>query len=409
MLPIMLQLRTKVSLAICTALLAFSSCSKKFSTDTPLPNVYPPSVIIGSDNGILYGYDYTKGTQNWAASLPNSIYASPCLYHGYAYIGVVNYLAPITFGTCDTIYKINSSTGVITKKFSIGGTSFSIMATPMADANLLYVATTNDTLYAIDTGSGAVIWRCGGPNTGSFIASPTVYNGNVYFANTLGTVFSCNKTNGNLNWTYTPTNYLNMPVSFQSSPAISDPYLYIGSNTDSNLYCMRLTPLTATTTPSTSDVIKWTFKTKGAINSSPAAAMGKCVVGSNDFRVYCVDSITGLQVWSDSTASNINSSPVIYNSMVYIGSNDYNLYAINILDGSVVWHQKTNGLIKSSPMVYKGTVFVGSYDKYFYAFDALTGSLKWSTNVNGQMQCSATLEDYSGNQYNSQVSGFQND
>ena len=161
------------------------------------------------------------------------------------------------------------------------------------------------------------------------------------------------------------------------------------------------------TSPTTTGINKWIFKTGGAINSSPAAAFGKCIFGSNDFRVYCVDTSTGLRVWADSTHSNVNSSPIISGQVVYIGSNDYNLYALNIINGGVKWKFSTNGLIKSSPMVYKGVIYIGSFDKYFYAVDS-TGTFKWNVNVNGQMQCSAVYDDLSGGSANSQVSGYVN-
>jgi outer membrane protein assembly factor BamB len=115
-----------------------------------------------------------------------------------------------------------------------------------------------------------------------------------------------------------------------------------------------------------------------------------------------------MKIWADSTLSNVNSSPVIYGQVVYIGSNDYNLYALNIINGGIKWKFSTNGLIKSSPLAYKGTIYIGSYDKYFYAVDSAAGTLKWSANVNGQMQCSPAIEDYSRNQYNSQMSGYTN-
>ncbi len=401
----MSQLSSKISLAICTALLLLSSCSKKYSSDNPLPSVYPPSVIIGSDNGILYGYDPVKGTKNWSTSFANSIYASPLVYHGYVYIGTVNYLAGID--ACDTLFKVNSSTGVITKRMVVAGVSnFSIKATPIADDSVIFLATTNGGLYVIDTGTSNLKWSF--TADGPLVASPTIYKGNVYFASTAGTVYALSEIDGTVIWSFNPAVATGSPVSFSSSPAICDPYLFIGSNTDSTLYCLRLVTTSGSSTPAPSEVLKWAFKTKGEINSSPAAAFGKVIVGSNDFNVYCVDTSTGGQDWKFPTASNINSSPVIYNSKVYIGSNDYNLYAINILNGSLVWKETTNGLVKSSPLAYNGMIYIGSYDKYFYAFDSETGTLKWTTNVNGQMQCSPAIEDYSLTQHNSQVSGYTN-
>lgn len=390
----MLQRWSRILLTVCAASVFFLACNKKQSEDTPQTTTYSPSVIIGSDNGVLYAYHPNTGVKNWELGLPASIYASPLLYQEFLYVGLLK-IAPF-IGTTDTLYKINANTGVIVKKMTIAAASgLSFKATPVADGKLIYLATTNDSLYAIDTGSAAVSWRFGAD--GPLESSPSIYNGKVYFASTTGTIFCVDKTTGVLAWSY----YAGPGKSFTSSPSICAPFMYIGCS-DSAVYSMYLT------SPGSTGINKWIYKTNGAINSSPAAAAGKCIFGSNDFKVYCIDTSTGQKIWADSTSSNVNSSPVIYGQVVYVGSNDYNLYALNIINGGVKWKYSTNGLIKSSPLVYKGTIYIGSYDKYLYAVDSAAGTLKWSTNVNGQMQCSPTLDDHSLNQYNSQISGYTN-
>lgn len=388
---------SKGLLLVSAAVTMLVACGKKQSEDSPQPTSYSPSVFIGSDNGVLYAYHPSTGAKNWELGLPASIVASPLLLNGHLYVGTTN--NPPFAGFRDTLYKINAFTGALQKKIRFPGASpnYSFLGTPVADGRLYYVPTSapENALYAVDSTTDTVVWKY--VADGGLNASPTVYNGQVYFASMAGTIYCLDKTAGTLTWSYNA----GAGKSFASSPAISAPYLYIGCS-DSAVYSMYLT------SPGSTGINKWIFKTNGAINSSPAAGYGKCVVGSNDFKVYCIDTATGLKIWADSTHSNINSSPVIYGQVVYIGSNDYNLYALNIINGGVKWKFSTNGLIKSSPLTYKGTIYIGSYDKYFYAIDSAAGSLKWSNNVNGQMQCSPLLDDFSGNKYNSQVSGFTN-
>ncbi len=385
--------RLLLSFGMVAVLLA--GCSKKYSSDDVLPNQYSPSVIIGSDNHVVDAYNPATGAKNWEANFSNSIYASPLVYGGRVYIGTVQYLAPL--GGTDTLFKLNSKTGAIVKKMYVSGaSSFSLRATPIADGKFIYLATTNDSLYAIDTGTGAVEWRAGAD--GSLVSSPTISNGRIYFASLAGTVYCLDKTNGSPFWTY------NVPlVGFTSSAAISDSFLYIGCS-DSSMYCFNLmVPLSSST-----GIVKWIYKTKGAINSSPAVIAGKCVFGSEDFNVYCLDTSAGGLIWKHRTGTSVKSSPVVYNSKVYIGSSDNNLYALSIVDGHEINSYHTNGSITSSPLVYKGTVYVGSNDKVLWAFNADDLTVKWSATVNGQIQSSPAIEDFSGKQYNSQISGYTN-
>ncbi len=407
--------------------LLFTECKKKYSSDDPLPTSYYPSIIINSDNMVFYGIDPVTGKKNWEFSLPHlsgvptTVFTpSPLLYNGMLYLTAIN---------SDTVYKVDARTGLLVKKLTpcsgygtIPTTSglhyFTVIATPVADGNTIYLPTTNDTMYAIDTGTGNIKWKyASGSDLSPLASSPTVFNGNVYYASTGGHVYCLNKTTGPdvaglPVWDYPGPGIVLTPMpSFISSPAICAPFLFLGSVTDSNMYCIFLTPPTPALATARMNVSRWTFKTGGAITGSPTAFAGKCIFGSTDFYVYCVDTTTATAVWTHRTNSRINSSAIIDNQTVYIGSDDYNLYALNIINGNVKWGApfNTSGALKSSPLPYNGMIYIGSYDGNLYAVDSAQGTLKWKYYINGNIESSPVINDLTGNNTNvSQVSGFKN-
>jgi eukaryotic-like serine/threonine-protein kinase len=418
-----------IFLSLSVASFLFTACKKTMSSDQPLPTSYYPSVIISSDNNVIYAINPGTGTKNWAFALPtdNTITSSvfrpsPLLYNEMVYMADIN---------SDTIYKINSKTGALVKKMNVtqlvpgstnatpAGPFTGVMATPIAAGNLIYLATTNDTLYAIDTGTGVAKWKFGA--SGELLSSPTLYNGNVYFASTNGHVYCVNQTTGPAAgdipvWDYPgavafptggePIPPSIVPPSFISSISICPPYLYVGSITDSNMYCLPLTPPPASLAANIG-VLHWTYKTGGAIYSSPATFAQYCYFGSDDNNVYSIDS-AGAKVGLLHTTSTVNSSPIIDNQTLYIGSYDYFLYAINLVDFSLKWKFQSTGLIKSSPLPYNGSIYIGSYDGNLYAVDSGMGTLKWSFPIIGNIECSPTIDDLEGNQYNSGISGYTN-
>ena len=386
------------------------SCKRNYSTDAPIPAVYSPSIIIGSDNFVVYALDPSNGSKNWELALPCPLMASPLLYGNFVYLAN---------STRDTLYKVNAKTGEIVKKITYAGGGAGATATPVADGNLIYLASLNGSLYVIDTGAYTTKWTYAAG--GSMLASPTVYLGNVYIATTTGSIFCLEKTNGNPVATAAPapTWSLNIPTArFVSSPAICgttpSTFLYIGSQSDSNMYSIWLDLPSTTTT----GVIRWQYKTKGAILSSPTLYGGYCIFGCSDFKVYCIDTTLDIfnpgagpePKWIDSSMhSEVTSSPYAVNQVIYVGCKDYKLYALNMLDGRAKWAFATSGVITSSPVVYKGSVYVGSFDKNIYAIDTAKGTLKWSKNVNGQIECSPVIDDFSQLKgYNSSVSGYVN-
>jgi len=83
--------------------------------------------------------------------------------------------------------------------------------------------------------------------------------------------------------------------------------------------------------PTNSDL--WWFKTGGIIQSSPAVSNGVVYVGSNDNNIYAIDATTGIEKWRFVTGGTMHSSPAVSNGVVNIGSNDKNLYAIDAVRG----------------------------------------------------------------------------
>jgi 4-amino-4-deoxy-L-arabinose transferase-like glycosyltransferase/outer membrane protein assembly factor BamB len=104
----------------------------------------------------------------------------------------------------------------------------------------------------------------------------------------------------------------------------------------------------------------WAFKTWKAVKSSPAVANGCLLIGSRDWRIYCLDSSNGRQIWNYSTRNEVNSSPAIYNGSVYVGSDDGYVYRVDLATGTLVWKSEIGGLVQSSPAIVEDKVYIGS-------------------------------------------------
>jgi outer membrane protein assembly factor BamB len=74
--------------------------------------------------------------------------------------------------------------------------------------------------------------------------------------------------------------------------------------------------------------VLWSFKTGDDVFSSPAAAGDTVYIGSNDGKIYAVDTATGSERWHAQTGDKITGSPTLVDGTLYVGSCDGKLYAI---------------------------------------------------------------------------------
>ncbi len=190
--------------------------------------------------------------------------------------------------------------------------------------------------------------------------------------------------------------------SIDSTPAVDDGVVYVGSATGDKLYAFAVGCGTGGATCSP----LWTGSTGGAINSSPAVADGVVYVGSGDHKLYAfeVGCATGgaacTPLWTGATGSAINSSPAVDTPWVYVGSghNIYMFYPCRSDGGSCTPLETfaTGGTVDSSPAVASSGVYVGSGDGELYAFPAgldvncLTGDCSplWTATAGGPISSS---------------------
>jgi outer membrane protein assembly factor BamB len=148
---------------------------------------------------------------------------------------------------------------------------------------------------------------------------------------------------------------------------------------------LQRTGYSTSTAPNT-NAVKWFHNTTTEIDSAPAVADGRVIVGVSNGNVLAVNSTTGEWLWSYDTGAGSNSiwsSPAIAAGRVYIGTRDTNLYCLNASTGLLLWKYATGNQIDSAPLVSEGKVFFGSQDGKLYCLDAASGSFVWSYTTAG--------------------------
>ncbi|MBL0738398.1 PQQ-binding-like beta-propeller repeat protein [Flavobacterium sp. GN10] len=302
-------------------------------------------------------------------------------------------------------------------KFKTEGKIFS---SPIAQNGMVYIGSEDGYFYAIDEKLGKQKWKF--KTNGAVHSSASLYNDIVYFGSFDGHYYALNAKTGKEIWRFKtkgehwyseigmwgmkPSNLLMADLwdFYLSTPVIYlDPKtaLVIFGSSDGNLYAVD----------AKKGSLKWTFKTKAAIHSTPVLDKSTVYFGGWDGIFYALDCKTGKEKWKFSTEiktgfTGIQASATVSNGIVYFGARDPYFFALDTKTGKLIWkYNAENSWILSSAVIKDNTVYVGTSDTYaLLALDAKTGEEKYRFKGNGYIYSSPAIAgntiyfgDFSGN------------
>jgi outer membrane protein assembly factor BamB len=137
-------------------------------------------VFAATRTGDVWALDAGTGALIWSRHFGVSATPKPTLYSSYGALSVANgtvYVAAADFKSQYYVYALNSSTGAtIWKSQSVG--QFGGESTPAVANGMVYVVGST-TVFGLNAGTGALNWQTTLPNSSGAL-SPIVANGVVY-------------------------------------------------------------------------------------------------------------------------------------------------------------------------------------------------------------------------------------
>ncbi len=167
-----------------------------------------------------------------------------------------------------------------------------------------------------------------------------------------------------------------------SSPAVQDGYVLVGSR-DWRIYCLN----------ASNGSEFWNYKTGNEVHSSPSIMEDFVYIGSDDGYVYRLEISTGRLSWKSPVGGLVRSSPAVVGGRVYIGSGEHDVFCLNASDGDVIWRCPTSSRVQSTPAVSNGAIYVASDDFFVYAINASTGSQMWRCHTGSLVSSPCIYDD----------------
>jgi len=288
-----------------------------------------------------------------------------------------------------------------------------LRATPLNFQNTIFIGCYDNNLYALNAADGEFQWKY--PTEGGIVSKPTAFDGNVYFGSEDHRLHVVSARSGKVVWTY----YTEGPV--RSSPRIAEGHIFIGSD-DQYLHAVNLNTGRAAWKFQTSDPVrstplvvselvyignemgdflvidfrgelKWRFRAKRGITSSPVLSGDLVVFASHDATLYALDMHNGFVTWRFRLGKGSISTPCVSDNMIFVGAADGFIYAVDARTSKELWRFRTEHQVSSSPVVYKDSLYCGSVDGNLYCLEYRTGRLRWKFGTEGQIIGSPAVYD----------------
>lgn len=325
----------------------------KFETGAAVlspPTVWDGVVYFGSNDGYLYSVDGRSGQERWRFNTAGKVLSSPAVADGVVYVG----------NAAGRLYAVDGSTGQeewvfetarVAEKWALHGH----LSSPAAGDGLIYFHSSDGHLYAIDGTTGRESWRFKTGSRGdshAFATSPAVGGGLVYVG-TASHVYALDARTGRMVWR-SATDYVTSPVV--SSGVVYSGNYGLDAATGERVWMFQPNTFAMSSAAIAGEVVcvreypwgndlraldrvtgevRWMFgcwarggREKCQANSAPSAGEGVFYAGSNDGRLYTLDSQSGDVKSSFAPGLPVSSAPAVSDGIVYFGSYDGSLYAV---------------------------------------------------------------------------------
>ena len=302
------------------------------------------TVYFGSNDGQIYALDAASGRRRWNVVTGGPVPATPAIAQGTLYASSYD----------GKFYAIDAASGAVRWKFATAGErryeargihgfqprtqtipdAFdTYLSSPVVVAGMVYFGSGDGHVYALDTASGALRWKF---KTGDVVhASPAYADGTLFVGSWDGKFYALDARDGSERWHYQAgvDETVHNQQGFQSSAAVVDGVVYVGCR-DSRVYAFK----------AASGEKLWEFPTNLSwVNTSPAVRDGKVFAATSDSSlIHVLNATDGKELYHQQGASAIWSSPSLAGDVFYIGQFNGSLEGRAIADGKLLWTFRTD-------------------------------------------------------------------
>ena len=286
----------------------------------------------------------------WTFQCEDEVRGAPLYFDGAIYIGAYDH----------NLYSLNAADGNLKWKFATDG---GVVTRPAVFDDNIFIGSEDQRLHVVSARTGKIVWTY--YTEGRVHSSPRIAEGHVFIGSDDHYIHAVNLVSGRAAWRFETA----APV--RSTAFVTQDMVYVGCE-NGDFYCVDFR-----------GELKWHYKAKMAVTSSPWVADGIVYFTSLDSTLYALDARAGWVIWRFRLGKGSISSPYLTDGLIFVGSADGHIYAVDAHTAKEVWRFKTDHQVSSSPAIYKDALYCGSADGNLYCIEYRTGRLRWKFATKG--------------------------
>jgi eukaryotic-like serine/threonine-protein kinase len=252
-----------------------------------------------------------------------------------------------------------------------------IYGSPVVDGDAVYFGAYDDNVYALNAEDGSLRWafQTADPVVNSLILREDI----LYVGSTDGTLYAIDTTACTNSCPLTAARTFDTGSSIWASPLLVDDTIYVAAM-NGRLYALNAETL--------EPVDGFSFEGKAGLLMEPTLVNDDTLLtGGIDNKLYALDPATGAENWSFEGGNWFWGSPVVDGETIYVGDLDGNVHALSVSDGNSMWSDafKTESPIRSAPLLAGETLVVVDRAGNAYGLDPKNGTQLWGPTLLGKV------------------------
>jgi outer membrane protein assembly factor BamB len=242
---------------------------------------------------------------------------------------------------------------------------------------VVYVATFDGQLHAVDLASGKKLWSYRATEDVQIQSSPAVLDGTVYFGDGAGVFHAVDAKSGERRWSFETLGEIISSATFWGDLVIFGSY-------DQFLYALRRED----------GSVAWKVETGGYVHATPAIYRDMTTVSGCDGLLWLIRLSDGSVVERIELGGQAGSTPAVRGDRAYVGTFENEVLGLDLAARKVLWryeHPQRKFPYYASAAVVEDAVLIGGRDKILRALDPESGKTKWERNLGSRVDSSAVV------------------